>query len=176
MNGYVNGHFLLSFMVVLYLLTIKYLLLSSRCITHIDEGGTVPGRRRQGGFGNRYGRRITKFLEPCLLLLLHGGESHGYELLENLVRFGFGENPPDSSTVYRILRSLENRNFVTSRWAEGDSGPARRMYTLSSEGDRYLIVWVQDLEETDRILHYFFSEYRNHMKQHHNNSGILPDI
>ena len=134
----------------------------------------MPGRR-QRGFNNRCGRRITKFLEPCLLLLLHGGESHGYELLENLVRFGFGENPADSSTIYRILRSLESRGFVTSRWAEGDSGPARRVYTLSSEGDRYLLVWFQDLEETDRILHCFFQEYRNHMKLHHNNSGILPD-
>jgi poly-beta-hydroxybutyrate-responsive repressor len=135
---------------------------------HIDEGGTLSGRRRRGA-ENRCSRRINRFLEPCLLLLLHGGESHGYELLENLGRFGFSENPADSSTIYRILRSLEERDFVTSRWAEGDSGPARRVYSLSLSGDGYLQVWVGDLEETDRILHRFFSEYQNHMKLHHSN-------
>ncbi len=128
----------------------------------------MPGRRR-GGSRNRCGRRINRFLEPCLLLLLHGGESHGYELLENLGRFGFSENPADSSTIYRILRSFEERGFVTSSWAEGDSGPARRVYVLSSSGDGYLQMWVGDLEETDRILHRFFSEYQNHMELHHSN-------
>ncbi|MEN8207739.1 MAG: PadR family transcriptional regulator [Candidatus Fermentibacteria bacterium] len=126
----------------------------------------MPGRRR-GAVHNRCGRRINRFLEPCLLLLLHGGESYGYQLLENLERFGFGEDPADSSTIYRILRSLENRGFVSSRWAEGDSGPARRVYSLSPAGDGYLQTWVRDLEETDRILHRFFSEYRNHMELHH---------
>ncbi len=128
----------------------------------------MPGGRRRRGAHNRCERRITRFLEPCLLLLLHGGESHGYELLDNLGRFGFSENPADSSTIYRILRSLEDRGFVTSRWAEGDSGPARRVYSLSPAGDGYLHLWVGDLEETDRILHLFFSEYRNHMELHHN--------
>ena len=133
---------------------------------HIDEGDTLPGRRRAQ---NRCRRGITRFLEPCLLLLLHGGESHGYELLDNLERFGFSENPADSSTIYRILRSLEEKGFATSRWAEGDSGPARRVYSLSPAGDGYLQMWVSDLEKTDRILHRFFSEYRNHMELHHSN-------
>lgn len=125
----------------------------------------MPGRRRRAGRSCR--RRINRFLEPCLLLLLHGGESHGYQLLENLEKFGFSEEPADSSTIYRILRSLEERGFVTSRWSEGDSGPARRVYSLSPGGDSYLQVWVEDLRETDRILHRFFTEYGEHMQMHH---------
>lgn len=128
----------------------------------------MPGRRRRGSKGPGR-RRINRFLEPCLLLLLHGGEAHGYQLLENLEKFGFSEAPADSSTIYRILRSLEERGFVTSRWSEGDSGPARRVYALSPKGDGYLQIWVEDLRETDRILHRFFNEYRNHMELHHGN-------
>jgi len=106
-------------------------------------------------------------MEPCLLLLLHGGEAHGYQLLENLSRFGFDEEPADSSTIYRILRSLEENGYVSSRWDQGESGPARRVYSLSPRGDRYLGLWVEDLRRTDRILHRFFSEYSQHMKNHH---------
>ncbi|MBD3277986.1 MAG: PadR family transcriptional regulator [Candidatus Aegiribacteria sp.] len=126
----------------------------------------MPRRRRRGGLG-RCRRRINRFLEPCLLLLLHGGDSYGYELLENLQRFGFSENPADSSTIYRIMRSLEEKGFVSSRWAEGDSGPARRIYCLTRSGDSYLQIWVEDLRETDRILHRFFEEYRDHMERFH---------
>ncbi|MFN2289950.1 MAG: helix-turn-helix transcriptional regulator [Anaerolineae bacterium] len=111
-------------------------------------------------------RRIHNFLEPVLLLLLHCDESHGYDLLEALKEFGFERNPVDSSTVYRILRSMEERGFVTSRWETGGTGPARRLYLMTEEGDRYLARWVDDLRATDRVLHHFLQTYDSHMKVH----------
>ena len=76
-------------------------------------------------------RRINRFAEPCLLLLLRDTEAHGYELLEGLKPFGFEQDPVDSSTVYRFLRDLEARGLVTSRWATGYAGPARRLYQIT---------------------------------------------
>jgi poly-beta-hydroxybutyrate-responsive repressor len=111
-------------------------------------------------------RRIQRFLEPCLLLLLHCHQAHGYELLEGLKPFGFGQNPADLSTVYRILRDLEDRGFAVSHWDTGNPGPARRQYTLTEEGDRYLAWWVQDLRETDRALRCFLDRYEAHMEIH----------
>ncbi len=125
------------------------------------------GRRWRGGEqGEACPRRIYRFLEPCLLMLLHCNEGHGYELLEELKQFGFDQNPADSSTVYRILRSLEDRGFVTSRWDTGGAGPARRLYQISEEGDRYLAWWVNDLRETDQVLHHFLKLYDDHMEVH----------
>jgi PadR family transcriptional regulator PadR len=126
------------------------------------------GRRRwrTGQEEDACPRRIHRFIEPCLLLLLHCVEGHGYELVEGLKEFGFDQNPVDSSTVYRILRLLEERGFVTSRWDTDSSGPARRMYRITEEGDRYLAWWVEDLRETDRVLHHFLETYDTHMKVH----------
>jgi poly-beta-hydroxybutyrate-responsive repressor len=126
------------------------------------------GRRRwqTGQEGEACPRRIHRFLEPCLLLLLHRDEAHGYDLQEGLKQFGFAENPVDSSTVYRKLRGLENRGFVTSRWDTGNAGPARRLYQITDEGDRYLAWWVGDLRETDRVLHHFLEMYDLHMEAH----------
>lgn len=111
-------------------------------------------------------RRIHHFLEPCLLLLVHCQEIHGYELLDSLRPFGFAANPVDLSTVYRLLRSLEDERLVTSRWHTGNTGPARRLYRLTAEGDRYLASWVDDLRETDRVLHHFLDRYDTHMEGH----------
>lgn len=125
------------------------------------------GRRwRAGGEGEACPRRIRRFLEPCVLLLLHCDEVHGYELLEELNRFGFDQMPVDSSTVYRMLRTFEEAGLVTSRWETGGPGPARRMYRITEEGDRYLASWVEDLRETDRVLHHFLSTYDEHMEVH----------
>ena len=126
------------------------------------------GRRRwrSGQGGEACPRRINRFLEPCLLLLLHSNEAHGYELLEGLKQFGFEQNPVDSSTVYRRLRGLEEREFVTSRWDTDSAGPARRLYQITEEGDRYLAWWVDDLRETDRVLHHFLKVYGTHMEVH----------
>lgn len=111
-------------------------------------------------------RRIQRFLEPCLLLLLHCEEVHGYELLESLGPFGFDKNPVDLSTVYRLLRGLEGQGLIVSRWDTSNPGPARRLYCLTEEGDRHLATWVQDLRETDRVLHIFLDTYDSHMAAH----------
>jgi DNA-binding PadR family transcriptional regulator len=92
-------------------------------------------------------------------MLLHYSEVHGYELLEGLKPFGFEQDPVDSSTVYRFLRRLEERGFVTSRWDMAGSGPARRRYQITEEGVHYPAWWVDDLRETDRVLHHFLDSY-----------------
>ncbi len=111
-------------------------------------------RRRRGG-----GRRgIRRFLEPCLLLLLHHGASHGYDLVNELEPFGLGDMAP--GPVYRTLRELEEAGLVRSEWDTGSSGgPARRVYSLTEAGHRHLADWVEHLKETDRALHHFLTAY-----------------
>jgi PadR family transcriptional regulator PadR len=124
-------------------------------------------RHRQGGRSDEaHPRRIQRFVEPCLLLLLHCNEVHGYELIEGLNPFGFDQNSVDLSLGYRMLRGLEEQGFVTSRWDTDSGGPARRLYQITEEGDRYLTWWVDDLRKTDRVLHHFLETYDSHMEVH----------
>ena len=57
-----------------------------------------------------------RFLEPVLLLLLHHSPAHGYTLVERLNEFGLEGR--DSSVVYRALRDMEEKGWVTSTWDE----------------------------------------------------------
>lgn len=109
-------------------------------------------------------RRINRFVEPCLLLLLHRTDSHGYDLLESLREFGFSEDSLDSSAVYRCLREMENREFVTSTWDTEGGGPPRRVYRLTGEGDEYLAWWIAGLRETRNLLDGFLHAYEEHMQ------------
>jgi PadR family transcriptional regulator PadR len=128
-----------------------------------------PERRGRAWPGAEEGRpcprRLRRFLEPCLLLVLHKRDAHGYELAEAIKAFGFGEkNPVDQSVVYRTLRWLEEHGMVVSAWdTESTAGPARRVYHLTEDGDRYLGAWMADLHETALLLQAFVAEYRKHM-------------
>jgi PadR family transcriptional regulator PadR len=126
------------------------------------------GRRRwpNGENAEACPRHIHRFLEPCLLLLVHCQESHGYELADGLKPFGYEQNPVDTSTIYRFLRDLEERGLVSSRWDTSNTGPARRVYQTTEEGNLYLGWWIEDLRETDRVLHYFLDTYDSHMEAH----------
>jgi len=109
-------------------------------------------------------RRIARFVQPCLLLLLHQGPAHGYSLIDHLKSFGFTEDPVDPSVVYRYLRAMEEEGLVASEWdTDASAGPARRVYRVTEDGDRALAWWVESLRQTDRVLHGFLQAYDQHM-------------
>ena len=123
----------------------------------------MRGRGRgQGGW--RRGRRAVRMLEPTLLLLLHHGPAHGYTFLERLGEFGLGDLNP--SAVYRALRDMEEKEWVTSTWDEEQSqGPPRRVYRITALGDEVLALWTQDLEDSRRRIGYLLNVYERHMEE-----------
>jgi len=125
----------------------------------------VPGRGRRWRWRQRgYSRRAVRFLEPTLLLLLHHGPAHGYTLLDQLSEFGLGDIDP--SAIYRALRDMEEREWVTSNWDEEQTqGPPRRVYRLAALGDEVLRWWTQDLQETRQMIDHILSTYVRHMEE-----------
>ena len=116
---------------------------------------------RGAGFGGGAGpRRITRFLEPCLLLLLRGDATHGYNLLDGLRRFGFAPGTIDTSVVYRILREMEDAGWVTSQWDTTGSGAPRRVYSVTGDGEQYLAAWIDDLRCTRDEIDQFIGAYK----------------
>jgi PadR family transcriptional regulator, regulatory protein PadR len=125
----------------------------------------MTGRGRGHRWRQRgYSRRAVRFLEPTLLLLLHHGPAHGYTLLAELDDFGLGDSDP--SVLYRALRDMEDKGWVTSHWDEEETqGPPRRVYRLTPEGNEVLTWWTDDLRETSQIIDHFLHTYRRHMEE-----------
>ncbi len=105
------------------------------------------------------GGQPKNFARPCLLLLLAEVPAHGYELIERLRPFGFEINDPAS--VYKSLRQMEQEGLVTSQWELSERGPARRVYSLTSDGRDILEAWALTLEQNRAILGRFLERYRS---------------
>ena len=73
-----------------------------------------------------------RFLPAFLLLSLdRAGTSYGYELYETVRSLGLSV---DLAAVYRALRTMQQRDLVTSMWIPSSSGPDRRLYSLTDSG------------------------------------------
>jgi PadR family transcriptional regulator, regulatory protein PadR len=103
--------------------------------------------------------RVERFGEPALLLLLAGGPTHGYELLERLPEVS-GEGRVDVGNVYRALRALEDEGIVVSEWSADLPGPTKRTYTLTEEGRALLASWIEALEQLRGGLSTFLDRAR----------------
>lgn len=125
----------------------------------------MQGRGRERGWRRRgYSRRAVRFLKPTLLLLLHHGPAHGYALIDRLGEFGLGD--VNSSAVYRALRDMEEKGWVTSTWnEERTQGPPRRVYRLTGLGNEVLRWWTRDLRETRGMIGHILGAYTHHMEE-----------
>src|SRR5919109_13232 len=97
-------------------------------------------------------------LIPYILLAVSLGHgAHGYLIEEYLRSLGFFRT--DASTLYRTLRQLEKDGLLLSTWETGQTGPARRVYSLTDAGRAWLDAWVATLEVYRSMIDNFFSLY-----------------
>ncbi len=102
--------------------------------------------------------RISRFIQPSLLLLLSRKPSHGYSLIEGLKRLGFHKESMDIGAIYRNLRKLEKEGFVKSFW-EKSGGREKRCYEVTPEGRSLLDLWAERIKERKKALSRFLQKY-----------------
>jgi PadR family transcriptional regulator PadR len=84
-----------------------------------------------------------RFLRPLLFLgLSRADRSYGYELAEAVRGYGLSI---DMAGVYRELRSMEQKDLLSSAWEPSDNGPDRRVYMVTPSGRDALAQAVADL-------------------------------
>jgi len=104
---------------------------------------------------------LYRFVEPAILLLLRRkGEAHGYELANELPRYALTDAEVEAAALYRTLRTLEQNGHVTSYWATGNTGPARRVYRLTADGEEHLRQWVAVLTHMSNSMASFLRAAR----------------
>lgn len=101
-----------------------------------------------------------RYIQPSILMGLFSRPSYGYELIKNIQQFGFVEGQAPPGMIYRHLRDLEAAGLVVSSWKTDGSGPAKRMYCLTAEGEEALALWVGYMEQQAQKLTAFIRAYR----------------
>jgi PadR family transcriptional regulator PadR len=77
-------------------------------------------------------------IEFCVLSLMNQQDRYGYDLVITL-----GKWEPlaiTEGTLYPLLRRLQKEKLIESYWNESESGPPRKYYHLTTQGQESLEV------------------------------------
>lgn len=93
-------------------------------------------------------------LEYCVLSLLADEPVYGFDLVR---RLGAVDGMVTSEgTIYPLLSRLRREGWVTTTWAESETGPPRRYYSITPDGGQALATftdeWHRFRDAVDRIL------------------------
>ena len=93
------------------------------------------------------GVNLDRLIQPAILTVLAEGPLHGYRLAERIAEMPtFSGQKPDPSGIYRFLKAMEQKGLVTSSWDLSESGPARRAYQITADGEQCLQRWITTLD------------------------------
>ena len=93
-------------------------------------------------------------LEFCVLALLRDGERYSYELVRSL---GDADGlVTTEGTLYPLLGRLRREGVVDTTWRESPSGPPRRYYRLTPDGQAalagFVAEWTRFRDSVDTLL------------------------
>jgi PadR family transcriptional regulator PadR len=93
-------------------------------------------------------------LEFCVLALLRDGERYSHELVRAL---GDADRlVTTEGTLYPLLGRLRREGVVDTTWRESSSGPPRRYYRLTQDGQAALgaftVEWERFRSSVDSLL------------------------
>ncbi len=75
------------------------------------------------------------FLEMVTLLIISKEEAYPSDIIKKLKE---NEMIVVEGTMYPMLTRLKNAGFLNYTWRESKSGPPRKYYTLTEDGNRFL--------------------------------------
>ena len=149
-------------------------------IAHQEKRQSKPKRAQAGSGRVRHKHdypctcamgHLYRFVEPVLLLMLEiKGRSYGYQLCSDLSHYAFTDAEIERAALYRTLRRLEANGYVFSDWDRDHAGPARRVYSLTRQGEQHLRDWAQVLTTID----YSMSRFLRHVNACSTGSQARP--
>jgi PadR family transcriptional regulator PadR len=74
-------------------------------------------------------------LELCILSILLNGDAYPTEIIDRLKETKL---VVVEGTLYPLLTRLKNAGLLNYRWEESTSGPPRKYYRLTEDGEKFL--------------------------------------
>lgn len=92
-------------------------------------------------------------LEYCILSIIQKtGDAYASDILEQLKK---SEMIVVEGTIYPLLTRLKNEEVLEYRWEESSSGPPRKYFSLTEQGEEFLKeleqTWIQLKQAVNKI-------------------------
>lgn len=75
---------------------------------------------------------LKGILEGCLLAIISKGETYGYEMIEELQKYGL--TMVSEGSIYPVLMRMQKDGLVSTVMRPSPNGPKRKYYSLTEAG------------------------------------------
>lgn len=103
---------------------------------------------------------LKGMLEGCILKIISTKQAYGYEISEELTKYGFGKI--SDGTIYPILLRLEKNNYIIVEYKKSPSGPKRKYFSITDSGMNELKSFLESWEKLSSAINVLFYKGGNH--------------
>lgn len=92
------------------------------------------------------------WIQFLILRLLYEKPSYGYQLIEMLEEKSSGLHKVETGSIYTVLRRMERRGLLESKWEEAETRPDRRIYRVTRSGAEALKSGLQTIAKRKTLM------------------------
>ncbi len=82
--------------------------------------------------------------------------------MEKIEQITSKQYSPEPGALYTILRRMEERGLVTSKWEKKEAGADRRVYTLTENGTEVLKEGLETVKGRSQLMNNLSQFYDEH--------------
>ena len=92
------------------------------------------------------------WIQFLMMRILYEKPMHGYQLLEEIEERSCGFHKLEPGSIYTLLRRMEERGLLDSKWEKVEGNPERRVYTLTAKGVEALKMGLTSIIKRKRLF------------------------
>jgi len=113
-----------------------------------------------GGCGCWHEYPERGWIQFLIMRVLYEKPMHGYQLLEEIESRSQGCHRLEPGSIYTLLRRMEERGLLESRWEKVRGGPKRRVYRLTGKGVEALRSGLTSIVKRRKLFEDLVNFYR----------------
>ncbi|MGQ9624448.1 MAG: PadR family transcriptional regulator [Candidatus Bathycorpusculaceae bacterium] len=85
------------------------------------------------------------WIQFIIMRILYEKPMHGYQLLEEIEERSCGFHKLEPGSIYTLLRRMDERGLLESKWEKVEGSPDRRIYKLTEKGVEALKMGLESI-------------------------------
>ena len=104
------------------------------------------------------------WIQFLLLRIPYEKPMHGYQLLEEIEQKSGGFHKLEPGSIYTLLRRMEEKGLLESKWEKVEGGPDKRVYTVTKDGAEALKMGLKSIIERQALFDDLARFYKENFK------------
>ena len=105
------------------------------------------------------------WIQFLILRILFETPTYGYQLLDEIDERSCGCHKLEPGSIYTVLRRMEEKGLLSSTWERVNSGPDRRIYTVTERGAEVLKMGLSAIVRRKQLFDDLITFYRQQFEK-----------